>query len=137
MNKIKDKIEEMEEYLADLTEIAPSDFKAYSTNKEKRAACERYFQKIVEAVIDLSFTIAKEKGWKIAESEEEALRVLEDNKLIKNDLYLRLKEAKGMRNFIVHQYDKIDDLRVFEAIANELHRDIREFLKNAREKYEI
>lgn len=39
-----------------------------------------------------------------------------------------LKNAKGMRNIISHQYGKIDDEVVFEAITEELCRDIKKFV---------
>ena len=130
--RVRDKIEEVEGYLSDLEEIVPEGFEEYSVNKEKRAACERYFQKIIEAVLDISFIVAKDNNWKIAESDDEALKILSDNGLIKNELYLKLRGAKGMRNFIVHQYDKIEDELVFEAVKGDLGKDIEEFLKKVK-----
>ena len=59
--RIKDKIKEIEEYLEELKSILPIDFKEYSKDYKTKAACERYFEKIIEAVVDLSFLIIKEK----------------------------------------------------------------------------
>ena len=48
MNKrIKDKIKEIEEFFGELVDILPSSFDAYTSNIEKKAACERYVEKIV------------------------------------------------------------------------------------------
>ena len=52
--RIKDKIKEIEGYLSELSEIIPKSFEEYKEIKNK-AACERYFEKIIESVIDLSF----------------------------------------------------------------------------------
>ena len=38
-----------------------------------------------------------------------------------------------MRNIIAHEYGKIDDKIVFEAITEELERDVKEFIKKVKE----
>ena len=52
-------------------------------------------------------------------------------KVIKMSLKILLEtneNAKGMRNLIVHEYGKIDDEIVFEAITKELIKDANKFL---------
>jgi len=34
-----------------------------------------------------------------------------------------------MRNIIVHEYGKVDDELVFEAISEKLEQDVKEFIK--------
>lgn len=64
MNRINDKIEEIEKYLSELAEIMPNSFEEYLTIKTK-ASCERYFEKIIETVTDTAFLILKEKKLKM------------------------------------------------------------------------
>jgi len=49
-----------------------------------------------------------------------------------------MKQAKGMRNIIAHEYGTIDDEIVFETITREIIKDTREFLneldKNSSKK---
>ena len=59
--RIDDKIEEIEKYLAELSQIKPASIEQYLEIRNK-ASCERYFEKIVEAVIDLSKLILREKN---------------------------------------------------------------------------
>ena len=73
--RIKDKIKEIEGYLSELSEIMPGNFEEYKEIKNK-AACERYFEKIIEAVIDLSFLIIKDKNLRIPEEDKEAFDIL-------------------------------------------------------------
>ena len=54
--------------------------------------------------------------------------ILEGENIINKDLAKRLKEARGMRNIIAHQYGKINDEIVFESITSELIKDVGEFL---------
>ena len=128
MTRIEDKINEINEFLNELKSIIPSSFDKYKSNIEKKAACERYVEKIVEAVTDLAFLIIKNKKLKIPEDDIDAFNILLDNKLIDSGLAAKLKNAKGMKNIIFHQYWKVDDEIVFEAITEELDKDMREFL---------
>jgi len=52
-NRRGDKIVEIEEYLEKFGSIIPNDFDEYIEDFMRKAACERYFEKIVEAVIDV------------------------------------------------------------------------------------
>ncbi len=121
--RIKEKMKEVEEFLDQLNGIIPSSFEEYKSNIEKKAACERYVEKIVEALTDLAFLVIKLKKLKIPEDDIEAFNILLDNKVINNELFDKLKRAKGMRNIIAHEYGKIDDKIVFESITEELDRD--------------
>ena len=43
-----------------------------------------------------------------------------------------MKNAKGMKNIISHQYGSIDDRVVFDSINEELLGDINKFLNEVR-----
>lgn len=130
--RIKDKIQELEQYVDELNEIIPEQFSNYIKDRKTKAACERYFEKIVEAVVDLAFLIIKENGLKIPDDDKGVFDILAKEKLISENLVEKLKAAKGMRNIIAHEYGSIDDELVFESIKNELTADAREFVKNIK-----
>ncbi len=130
--KVNDKIKKIEEYLSELESVKVGTFEEYEKSIMVRATYERYFEKIVETLIDLAFIIVNEKGFKKPEEEEGAFKVLVVEKIISKSLYLRLAKAKGMRNFIVHQYEKINNLLVYTAVEEELIDDAREFIECIR-----
>ena len=132
MSRIEDKISEINKFLEELESIIPSSFEEYRSSLEKKAACERYVEKIVEAATDLAFLIIKDRKLRIPQDDADAFNVLLDSKIIDKDLAAKLKNAKGMRNIISHQYGNIDDEIVFESIAKELGRDVREFIGRAK-----
>ena len=109
-------------------EISPNTLEEYESNKIVRAACERYFEKVVEAVTDLAFIVITQKKFRIPEDDIDSFRILEENGVIDNELYNRLKDAKGMRNFIAHQYGQINNKLVYEAITEELDKDVKKFI---------
>ncbi|MDP2750321.1 MAG: DUF86 domain-containing protein [Nanoarchaeota archaeon] len=133
--KINDKIEEIEKYLDELSSIMPADFEEYKQNFEKKAACERYFEKITESIVDLAFLVIKDRDLKIPEEDKETFDILADDKIIPLDLAPRLKDAKGMRNIISHQYGNVDDEIVYESITKELERDVEELIRHVKKKY--
>lgn len=134
MNRIKDKIGQIEAFLNELGSIAPDNFEEYASDIEKKAACERYAEKIVEAVIDLAFLMIKNNRLRIPESDTDAFNILVENKIIDEALAANLKKAKGMRNIITHQYGEIDNQIIFEAVKNKLKMDVKKFIRAISKK---
>lgn len=131
-NRKEDKIDEIEKYLGELESILPSSFEEYKNDFKIKAACERYFEEIVEAVIDLAFLIIKEKSFKIPEEDKQAFDILTQEGIISKKLATKLKDVKGMRNIIAHEYGKLDDELIFESITEELKKDINRFIEDIR-----
>ena len=127
MSRIKDKINEIQKYLEELETILPMNLEEYVRSIEKKAACERYFEKIIESANDLAYLIIKKERFEIPE-ENKSFEVLFENKIISKKVFLKLKNAKGMRNIIAHKYGDVDDELIFESITEELISDIEEFL---------
>jgi len=127
-DKKEDKIKEIDEYLTNLESYIPSNFGEYIGNSKTKDACERCFEKIIEAVVDLAFIIINEKKLRIPKEDTGAFDVLFDKGIISSRLCKNLKSAKGMRNIIAHEYGKIDDALVFEAVTEQLIPDVKEFI---------
>lgn len=126
--KINDKINEIKTYLKEFDTILPATFEEYSSNLEKKAACERYVEKIMEAVTDIAFLIIKYRKYEIPEDDKNAFDILLKHKIITEKTCTKMKEAKGMRNLIVHEYGNVDDEIVFDSITKELIKDVKKFL---------
>ena len=133
--RITDKIEEIDEYLSELSEIIPGNFDEYQNDFKTKAACERYFEKIIESIVDLCFLVIKDKKLKIPEEDKEAFDILSGKNIISGILASKLKDAKGMRNIISHEYGNVDDEIIFESITEEIAKDAEEFLENIRNIY--
>lgn len=123
------KIKDLKEYLSFLINNFPDKLEDYEKDEAAKAICERYFEKVVEAMIDSGFFIVKLKKARIPLPDESVFDVLAESKIINDKLAKRLNDAKLMRNFIAHQYGGIDDEKVFIAIKEELLKDADEFIK--------
>lgn len=129
MKRIEDKIGELNKFLDNLESIAPSSLEEYKSSIEKKAACERFIEKIAEALVDLAFLAIKESKFEIPQDDADAFNILLNRKTINKGMADRLKSAKGMRNILAHQYGEVDDEIVFHAITEEIGKDAREFME--------
>lgn len=127
--RIEDKIKDIKAYLEQLSKIKPNTLKEYKKDFKTKAACERYFEKIAEAVVDLTTLAIKEKGLPAPEEDYEAFKILEKEKIIDFNLAKKLKDMKGMRNIIAHRYGDLDDELMYLAISKEIENDVKLFLK--------
>lgn len=132
IERIKDKIKQVEEFLGFLLEIKPSSLEEYIGNEKTKAACERFVQKLIDAIVDLTYIIIREMKLLSPENEEQAFDILQKKGIISIRLCERLKEAKGMRNIIAHEYGEVDDTIVFHSIHEELEKDVNEFIRKIK-----
>lgn len=132
MNRIKDKIDEVEKYADELSEVIPSSFEQYKSEFKIKAACERYFERIIGSVVDLAFLIIKEYRLKTPEEDKQAFDILNEEKIISDSLKERLQDARGMRNILAHEYGRIDDEIVFESLKEQLIPDAEKFINQIK-----
>jgi uncharacterized protein YutE (UPF0331/DUF86 family) len=132
-SRIEDKIKEINLYLNQFSGIIPSSFSEYAHNLVIKAACERYFEKIIEAVVDLSFMVIKFKKLEQPSDDTTLFYILMNKAILTPELTEKFHKAKGMRNIIVHEYGYIDDIQVFEVISKMIIPDVEEFLKQIKE----
>jgi uncharacterized protein YutE (UPF0331/DUF86 family) len=76
----------------------------------------------------LAYLVLKSLRYEISE-EINVFEILNNEDIISEKLFNKLKNAKGMRNLIAHRYGEIDDEIIFESLTEELIPDIEEFLK--------
>jgi uncharacterized protein YutE (UPF0331/DUF86 family) len=128
--KIKDKIGDIHLYLSKLIDILPESFDLYKSSDEKRWSCEHGFEKIAEAIADLSFLVVKDKKLLGAKDDFSVFDILEKNNIIEKNTAEKMQGIKKMRNIISHQYGEVDDSKVFDALSNYFERDVEEFISS-------
>ncbi len=131
--RIQEKITELKELLKELQTIMPTRYETYRSNKLFKAASERYLEKIVEQITQIDSLFQKQEG--ILRKEESFLNLYE-HKIIPKELYIALREIKGLRNILIHQYEQINDEIVYEAIKSKLTKDAESFIRLMKKFYE-
>jgi len=134
--RILAKVAELEGYMRELRAIAPKSFSEFRQIEKKRA-CERLLQISVEIVIDICHLFVTGLKLGLPAEEDDIFEKIERAGLISEPLKQTLKEMKGFRNILVHEYSEIDDKIVFQAVKTRLgdfdafKREILKALKKA------
>jgi uncharacterized protein YutE (UPF0331/DUF86 family) len=129
------RIERLEEFLERLETVRARGEAAYLADPEQQAMTERWLQLAVQVCIDLGAQIASERSAPPPSDYADVFTVLRAAKVLPDELAQRLGEAARQRNLLVHLYmeidsravfaslDRLDDLRQFAAIVEELLAD--------------
>lgn len=118
-DRVLARLDELDRYLGELRAIAPTRFEDYLA-VEKRRACERLLQVSIEAVIDTSALLVTGLRLGLPAEENDLFEKLSARAVISSAMAARLRRMKGLRNLLVHEYARIDDQLVFEAIQTRL-----------------
>ena len=113
-------IDECIERLLSIKKDNPS-LKKYRNSWKDKDASERNLQKIIEAIIDIGKMVISEKKLREPGNNREVFLILEENKLFPSEFFPIIDRMIGMRNIIVHSYDRIDDGIVYRVIKENLN----------------
>ena len=90
------------------------------------AATKYYFITAIEGCARVAQHIIADRGWRIADSNADAVRRLGAEGVLTTELAEAVAKAVGFRNVLVHEYAEIDNRRV----VDNLHRlgDLHDFV---------
>jgi uncharacterized protein YutE (UPF0331/DUF86 family) len=116
------KLELLEDCLRKLTAIKKETrtLDRYRLSWKDRDSAERNLQKIIEAIIDIGKMLIAEKKFREPANNREVFQILEENRMFDSEFIPLLDKMIGMRNIIVHSYDRIDDSIVFGVLKKNL-----------------
>jgi len=120
------KLDLIEDSLKKLSEIRMENptLEKYRNSWKNKDSAERNLQKIIEAIIDLGKILIAEKRLKEPGNNREVFEILEEEGLFSSEFIPLIDKMIGMRNIIVHSYNRIDDSIVYGVIKKNL-KDIR------------
>jgi len=108
-------VDELDGYLNELNGIAPRSFEEYQ-NVEKKRACERLLQVSIEVVIDICHLLVLGFRLGLPAEEDDLFRKLTEARILSEEMGEKLREMKGFRNILVHEYARVNDKLVYEAV---------------------
>ena len=128
---VRNKLARIEEYIAKLEEIKPASFDAFEKDWKAQMIAERGLQILIEIMIDAANRMIAINGWGPTGSSAESIALLALKKVISSEEpYCKMVK---FRNFIVHDYDRIDLAIVYGILTRNLD-DIRRFRDELLEK---
>ncbi len=122
-NIIKEKFILTNKYLNKIKDIVNNySINEFKANTDKQIIAERSFEVVCISIIDVCTLILSSQS-ELPGSYAECMDILGDKEIIPKPLSERLANAVRMRNFIVHQYEKID----YELLYNSLGALLNDF----------
>lgn len=95
-------------------------FEEYQSSLRTKASVERFFHIAIEGLLDLIKMIVTDMELGTFKSNYEAVQLLVQNKLLAQNFLSLIKKIIGLRNIIVHEYDKIDDEIIYSILKKNL-----------------
>lgn len=122
MESIIRKLETIEVSLKRLREIEDETptFIHYQDSWRNKDIVERNLQKIIEAFIDIGKIIIAYKGLQEPSNNREVFIILHENKLFPAEYLPLIEKMVGLRNILVHSYDRIDDTITYGILKRNL-----------------
>lgn len=107
----------------------------FDRNELVKLATYKAFQEIVESSMDIIAMLCKDNGI-LPKDDYSNIEALLKKKIIDDELSKNMIEGNGLRNRIVHKYNKLDDKKAFIEIIGSLPKFERfiEVVKNWIEK---
>lgn len=127
-NLIKEKIKNIQEYLKEIKPILALSVKDIVGNIEKLRTLERNFQLIVDEVLDINIHFIKEMNLKSPDDFQSTFEILGENKIIPLDFTYKIAPAVGLRNRLVHRYEKLDKKLFIETFKKDFS-DFEHYIK--------
>ena len=105
---IKTKIRNIQEYLLEVEPILSLSKDQIVSNIEKLRTLERNFQLIVDAMIDINIHLIREIELGSPDDLKSTFLILGEAKIIPLDFAQKISPVVGLRNLLVHGYEKTD-----------------------------
>ena len=128
-HKILKKIARVEYYLSLLDEYKKEDCKKrFLEDPMYEGALLHYLYLVSDGSIALAEMVLKYKNLTTAQSYYDAIDILGEYKIIPRDFAYEFAKIASFRNFLAHDYEKIDYLLICEEALHKLE-DIRRYLE--------
>ncbi|HBA89854.1 MAG TPA: DUF86 domain-containing protein [Geobacter sp.] len=131
MERIRHKIGRIEEHIALIRSIKDECTERFVTDPIYRGALLHYLYLLADCCIVLAELVIKHKGLRHCQSYAEAFDILGEGKILEQGFAYRFARIAGFRNFLAHDYEKVDAAIICGQILGQLE-DVDLFVDQIR-----
>jgi len=124
--KIVDKFRQLDEFLSILKGVRNTPLNDFLKDKILIAGAKYYLQVSIECCLDVANHIIAAERFRAPRDYPDSFKVLEENRVLDQNLGMKLRQMAKFRNRLVHLYGEIDDAYVYEFIGKDIQ-DILDF----------
>ena len=125
---IRIKIEKIEAYLELIGSMKDDCLRKFLSDPIYRGALLHYLYLCVDSSISLAEMMIKLRGLRTPQSYSETIDILGEANIIPSDFAYEFAKMGSFRNFLAHDYEKIDYLALCNDILNRMS-EIKKFLR--------
>ncbi len=135
---VREKLSALQSYYSELTELQQITFREYQSNRLYKRTIERLLQLIVEAATDINSMVLRNRGEETPVDYYSSFIKMAEARIFSMDFAREIAPSTGLRNIVVHEYNKIDDRLVHGSIQStiKLYLSYMEYLKDYLESEE-
>lgn len=122
------KLNTVKNYLVELEELLKFTDKEILTDSYKLHTAERLLQLIVDTMIDINQHFIRELKLKLGDDLQGTFYILGENKVLPAEFAQKIAPVVGLRNMIVHRYEKLDK-PLFISTLRRNYSDFKKYLK--------
>lgn len=111
-----DKLIRMHQYIQELKELKPETYEEYLADTVRRYAVERVLQLVVDLALDLNNILLAHCNRPPASDYYNSFLDLAECDVLEPQFALSIAPSTGLRNRLVHEYEKINDQMVYDSI---------------------
>lgn len=131
MERILQKIGRITEHLTVVRSIKDDCRAKFATDPVYRGALLHYLYMLSDSCIVLAELVIKQKGLRTPQSYAEAFDILGDGHVLDAGFAYRFSSIAGFRNFLAHDYEKVDAEIICGQVLNSLA-DVERYLSQIR-----
>lgn len=114
---VQRKLVKLRQYLEELKGISKYSFQDYQGNYLIKRTAERLIQLLVDVASDINSHVLVDEGFPPPPDFYRSFIESAKTGLIPHEFALRIAPSAGERNIIVHEYENIEDLIVYQSIS--------------------
>ncbi len=118
---IKAKLNVMRENLVKLKAELEATDEALKKDDRAKSALERYFQLVVDAAVSINEHIISEENLEVPDDYFGTFGILGKAGILPMEFSEKIAPSVGLRNQIIHQYEKIDVYLMLQNIRKNIH----------------
>jgi uncharacterized protein YutE (UPF0331/DUF86 family) len=136
MERIRHKIGRIREHLTFLRSIRSECQERFEADRIYRGALLHYLYLLADGCIVLAELVIKHRNLRAPQSYAEAFDILGENGILESGFAYRFAAIAGFRNFLAHDYEKVDGAFICVQILAKLD-DVDEYLEQVERHLSI
>lgn len=122
---VMEKFKNLREYLTEIEEILKADDAAILRDFRSLKALERNFQLTVDEILDINIHFIRELELKTADDFQSTFAILAESDILPTDFASKIAPIVGLRNALVHRYEKIEK----DFFLRQIRKEYQDFIQ--------